>query len=181
MPYIIFCLYVGGVIKKGKNMKKYILSLFMFILLTQNLQAAEKDDYKGAFCRATFVATAVKAGAWLGENWAVDITTKIIRKNINSGPPFFNMTVGSSIRGRTLIDAIPIAAKKGAIVGAIAAGAMAPIIWDCSEPVAKSFLKIKNKLTEANISPEEEPNTTDYTVAGLTVTGGFLILYSIFK
>lgn len=156
-------------------MKKLTLVFISFFIFTNHshLCAMQNDDtenYKKGITRASFVTAAVGAGTWLGENWAVDLTTKVVKKSINSGPPLFNWTIGSAVRGRTLIEAIPVASKRGALLGAIGAAFLAPLIWDCGESVGNSCEKIY----------EGKGTTTDYAATGATGLGALLLLYSLF-
>lgn len=163
--------------------KKTLLTASVFYFFSSSLGFSMNDDvetYKTGFTRAGVVATSVAVGAWLGEKWAVDITTKIIKKSINSGPPLFDLTIGSAIKGRSLIEAIPIAAKTGTVVGGVTAAFLVPVAWDCGTSVSYSFKRVYNALSKNIVSEQEQATKKDYIAAGVTSLSAALLLYSIF-
>lgn len=173
--------------------RKILICLLIFNLAsTIPLYAGPDDDeeikeYKAGFKRATFVSAAVGLGTYLGEGWAVDITSKVITKSIKSGPVLFNIFVASSLKGAALKQALPIASKYGIVIGGVTAAFLAPVIWDCSKGIYRSGIRITNSImdTQEPTNPEEKKaylgkaTTKDYIASIGTIVGGG-VLYSLF-
>jgi hypothetical protein len=136
-----------------------IIYCFVFLFISGTINSLEKESL--LINKSQFIAASVYVGMRMGENWAVDIAQKSITKTVSSNNPFFEWTVGSAIRGQTLLTALPIAAKLGAQNGAIVAAVIAPIIWDCSVSICKSCKKTLSPLLDDPISIQEKPTTWD--------------------
>jgi hypothetical protein len=164
-----------------KIMKRFLIAIISLIFINHvNVSAQENLDFESiasGAVKSVVVGGAVWLGTRMGENWAVDIAQKSITKTVSSNNPFFEWTVGSAIRGQTLLTALPIAAKLGAQNGAIVAAVITPFLCDCSVSICKSWNKVLTPLWEDKFSEENKPTTWNKIVVGSTSVLGIFVLY----
>ena len=116
----------------------------------------------------------------MGENWAVDMAQKSIANTVKNPNRLFDWTVGSYIRSKSLQEAIPIAAKQGTQIGAVIGAVLAPLIWDCSISVYKSYKRVLRPLWEETIPKKEIATIWDKIVFGGVTSISFVaVLYGI--
>lgn len=161
-------------------MKKVIFFFLTFLILTTQtkLLATANDDaetYQQGIARVAAVSTAAYVGSWLGEKWAVDITTRMISQHIQSANPLFDFLIAGAVRGRSHIEAVPIAANYGAFYGAVGVTIAAPLLWDCKESLVSSSKRIYNQDVK-------DPATWwDYGAVGSTAIGAILLAWAALK
>lgn len=157
--------------------------LTLLIITVKNPHASDWSEtsvkVKTSISRAAVTACAVYIGTELGKNWAVDITSKVIMDSVKNPNFLFNWTVGSAIRGRSLLEAIPIAEKSGAKSGAITAAVCTPLVIDFTLHAASSWGEVWQYLNERYLEDKKDakkPSRKDVLMVGSNVAmfGGII-------
>lgn len=162
-------------------MKTVLLSLFLLCTFSDVGKTTSIDNELLTLNKSQFTAGAVILGMRMGESWAADITHKVITGTVKNNSLLLDWTVGSAIRGKTLLEALPIAGKKGSQMGAVTAAILAPIVWDCSVSMYKSCKRTLRPLWDKTIPEKETPTLWDKIVAGTAVISGSMILYLFYN
>lgn len=163
------------------------LSSVLLTLLILNIKSPYASDAPDgiessvgtSISKAAVTGVAVYIGTEMGRNWAVDLTSKVIRDSVKNPSFLFNWTVGSAIRGRSLLEAIPIAEKSGAKIGAITASVCTPLAIDFTIHAASSWEKVGQYLNERYLEDKKDakkPSRKDVLMVGsnIAIFGGII-------
>lgn len=156
--------------------------LLLFMTLNTNSASPSIEEEFVILNRSQFTAIAVYIGTEMGRNWAADITNKVIWGSVKNPNFLVNWTLGSIIRGRNLVEALPIAGKRGAQIGAVVAAVCAPVAFDAVISIWKSCKKTLRPLWDDDIPKREKATTWDRiitSIMGAGISGGIIWIFPL--
>ncbi len=170
------------------KIKTLILFTSIICLSGSNAMSTQRNDddvgnHRNMISRKSFTLVCGFLGANCGANWTVDHTTKFIH-SLHSDSKLFDLTFGSFVRGKTIIEAIPLAERYGASVGCImGVSLLAPFILDYMPIMTSSVISSISKITRFffvdGVPMDQRPSARDYVKGGLPlVVGGLWALCS---
>lgn len=148
---------------------------------SKNSEEKKEEQIYTYLTKNSFVTGATVVLVYWGERWFVDKATDLIEKSIKSSNSLLDWTISSAIRGKSIQEALPIAQERGKLIGIVAAGMTAPLIWDCGNASIRSCHKVIRHIFEDNVPDEQKPTKRDYLKAGLGTTIFGAIFYTIYK
>lgn len=115
------------------------------------------------------------------EEWAVNVATSFVQDTGKSSNVLLDWTVSSALRGKTILEVLPIAQKTGKVIGITLGVVVAPIVWDCGVVLLRSSNKVIRYALQDEVSENQVPTKRDYLKAGLGTTLFGVICYSVYK
>lgn len=125
------------------------------------------EDVALYFSKGAVVASATCFLSRRCEEWAADLTVKLIQNHVQSKNSLFDFTIAGAVRGKTIKDALPIAQEKGKMIGIVAGTVAVPFIWDCSILTCRSWTKIIQYALAEQDENTPAPKRRDYCMAGV--------------